>query len=40
LCARYRRLSAAGKTLLLVVATIVCEIAVFLRAIGREVAPA
>jgi transposase len=40
LCARYRRLSAAGKKLPVVVAAIVREIAAFLGAIGREVAPA
>lgn len=40
LCARYRRLSAAGKKLPLVVAAIAREMAAFLCAIGREVAPA
>jgi len=40
LCARYRRLSAAGKKLPVVVAAIAREIAAFLWAIGREVAPA
>lgn len=40
LCARYRRLSAAGKKLPVVVAAIAHEIAAFLWAIGREVAPA
>ena len=39
LCARYRRLSAAGKKLPVVVAAIAREIAAFLWAIGREVAP-
>jgi transposase len=39
-CARYRRLSAAGKKLPVVVAAIAREIAAFLWAIGREVAPA
>lgn len=40
LCARYRRLSAAGKKPPLVVAAIAREMAAFLWAIGREVAPA
>jgi transposase len=40
LCARYRRLSNAGKKLPVVVAAIAREIAAFLWAIGREVAPA
>ena len=40
LCARYRRLSATGKKLPVVVAAIAREIAAFLWAIGREVAPA
>jgi transposase len=40
LCARYRRLSAAGKKRPVVVAAIAREIAAFLWAIGREVAPA
>jgi transposase len=40
LCARYRRLSAAGKKLPVVVAAIAREIAAFLWAIGREVTPA
>ncbi len=40
LCARYRRLSAAGKKLPVVVAAIAREIAAFLWAIAREVAPA
>jgi transposase len=40
LCARYRRLSAAGKKLPVVAAAIAREIAAFLWAIGREVAPA
>jgi len=40
LCARYRRLNAAGKKLPVVVAAIAREIAAFLWAIGREVAPA
>ena len=39
LCARYRRLSAAGKKLPVVVAAIAREIAAFLWAIGHEVAP-
>jgi len=40
LCARYRRLSGAGKKLPVVVAAIAREMAAFLWAIGREVAPA
>ena len=40
LCARYRRLNAAGKKLPVVVAAIAREMAAFLWAIGREVAPA
>jgi len=40
LCARYRRLNAAGKKRPVVVAAIASEIAAFLWAIGREVAPA
>ena len=40
LCARYRRLSAAGKKLPVVVAAIAREMAAFQWAIGREVAPA
>ncbi len=40
LCARYRRLSHAGKKLPVVVAAIAREMAAFLWAIGREVAPA
>jgi transposase len=40
LCARYRRLSATGKKPPVVVAASAREIAAFLRAIGREVAPA
>ena len=40
LCARYRRLSATGKKAPVVVAAIAREIAAFLWAIGREVAPA
>jgi Transposase IS116/IS110/IS902 family len=40
LCARYRRLSATGKKLPIVVAAIAREMAAFLWAIGREVAPA
>jgi hypothetical protein len=36
---RYRRLSAAGKKLPVVVAAIAREMAAFLWAIGREVAP-
>ncbi|HET7282593.1 MAG TPA: IS110 family transposase [Sphingomicrobium sp.] len=39
LCARYRRLSAAGKKLPVIVAAIAREIAAFLWAIGREVVP-
>ena len=39
LCARYRRLSSAGKKLPVVVAAIAREMAAFLWAIGREVAP-
>ena len=39
-CARYRRLSATGKKLPIVVAAIAREMAAFLWAIGREVAPA
>jgi transposase len=40
LCAGYRRLSATGKKLPIVVAAIAREMAAFLWAIGREVAPA
>ena len=40
LCARYRRPSATGKKLPVVVAAIAREMAAFLRAIGHEVAPA
>jgi transposase len=40
LCARYRRLSAVGKKPPVVVAAIAREMAAFLWAIGREVAPA
>jgi transposase len=40
LCARYRRLSAAGKKPPVVVAAIAREVAAFLWAIGQEVAPA
>jgi hypothetical protein len=40
LCARYRRLSATGKKLPVAVAAIAREMAAFLWAIGREVAPA
>ncbi len=40
LCARYRRLSSGGKKLPVVVAAIAREMAAFLWAIGREVAPA
>jgi len=40
LCARYRRLSGTGKKLPIVVAAIAREMAAFLWAIGREVAPA
>ena len=39
LCARYRRLSATGKKLPIVVAAIAREMPAFLWAIGREVAP-
>ena len=39
LCARYRRLSAAGKKLPIVVAAIARELAAFLWAIGRQVVP-
>jgi len=39
LCARYRRLSTAGKKLPVVVAAIAREMAAFLWAIGREIAP-
>ena len=39
LCARYRRLSAAGKKLPVVVAAIAREMAAFLWAIGREIIP-
>ena len=39
LCARYRRLNATGKKLPIVVAAIALEMAAFLWAIGREVAP-
>jgi transposase len=39
LCARYRRLSATGKKLPVVAAAIAREMAAFLWAIGREVAP-
>jgi transposase len=39
LCARYRRLSGAGKKLPVVVAAIAREMAAFLWAIGRQVAP-
>jgi hypothetical protein len=39
LCARYRRLSQAGKKLPVVVAAIAREMAAFLWAIGREVTP-
>lgn len=39
LCARYRRLSGAGKKLPIVVAAIAREMAAFLWAIGREVRP-
>ena len=38
-CARYRRLSSAGKKLPVVVAAIAREMAAFLWAIGREVVP-
>ena len=40
LCARYRRLSAMGKKLPVVVAVIARGMAAFLWAIGRQVAPA
>jgi len=40
LCARYRRLSAAGKKLPVVIAAIAREMAAFLWAIARHVAPA
>lgn len=40
LCARYRRLSAAGKKLPVVIAAIAREMAAFLWAIARQVAPA
>jgi len=40
LCARYRRLSAAGKKLPVVIAAVAREIAAFLSAIARQVAPA
>lgn len=39
LCARYRRLLAAGKNKLIVVATIAREMAAFLWAIGHQVEP-
>ena len=39
LCSRYRRLSATGKKLPIVVAAIAREMAAFLWAIGREAAP-
>jgi transposase len=40
LCARYRRLSAAGKKLPVVIAAVAREMAAFLWAIARQVAPA
>jgi transposase len=40
LCGRYRRLSAAGKRLPVVIAAVAREMAAFLWAIGRQVAPA
>jgi transposase len=40
LCARYRRLNAAGKKLPVVIAAIAREMAAFLWAIARHVAPA
>jgi transposase len=40
LCRRYRRLSAAGKKLPVVIAAVAREIAAFLWAIARQVAPA
>ena len=39
LCARYRRLSAAAKKRPVVIAAIAREMAAFLWAIGREIAP-
>jgi transposase len=39
LCSRYRRLSAAGKKLPVIIAAIAREMAAFLWAIGRQVAP-
>ena len=39
LCARYRRLAAAGKKLPVILAAIARDIAAFLWAIGREVEP-
>jgi transposase len=39
LCARYRRLSAAGKKLPVVIAAVAREMAAFLWAIARQVAP-
>ena len=40
LCGHYRRLSAAGKKLSLVIAAVTREMAAFLWAIGRQVVPA
>ena len=40
LCARYRRLSTGGKKLPVLIAAIAREMAAFLWAIGREIAPA
>jgi transposase len=40
LCGRYRRLSAAGKKLPVIIAAIAREMAAFLWAIGRQVTPA
>ncbi len=40
LCARYRRMTAAGKKASIVIAAIARELAAFLWAIGRQVEPA
>ena len=40
LCGRYRRLSAAGKKLPVVIAAVAREMAAFLWAIGHQIAPA
>ena len=40
LCGRYRRLSAAGKKLPVIIAAIAREMAAFLWAIGRHITPA